>query len=415
MKKILYSMLFLGLALAVQAQEKVLTLQQCIDLALQQSYSMQASNKQIERAKAMQGTAWDLDKTEFSLSQDPTSGGSPDNAISVSQSIEFPTVYIARHKQLKAETQAEKSKQEVLKATLVSEVTSVYYQLVYEKQRILLLAQQDSVLRQYKQLAEKRYQAGETRRLEVLSAERMLKENQMEMQTAKSEAENVRMQLARLLNVGNLSSQYVSIEPAEAQLKPMDFVQTAFYYQQTPEGVYANDRLAIADKALTVAKNGYAPSLSLSLRNQLVITGWDPYHQNRSKFDGGNFMGFEIGVGVPLFYGATKAKVKAARKDREIAELELKEEQQQREKEYLSALSKCNAAFTRLDYYQQEGVKKAEEISRLAILEYQNGEISYIEYVNALQESLDMGMKHIEAVNEYNQSVIALKRLTNDR
>ena len=418
MRKILISsILFLGLALSANAQEKVLSLQQCIDMALRQNYSIVAANKQVERVKTLQGTAWDVDKTDVSLSQDPTSGGSPDNAISVTQQIEFPTVYMARRKQLKAETQAERSKLEVQKAALAAEVTGVYYQLVYQKQRILLLSQQDSVLSQYQQLAEKRFRAGETRRLEVISAERMLRENILEKQMAQSEAETIRMQLAKLLNVdmgqAGGASQYVSIEPADNELRPIDFTQSSFDYQQTPEGVYANDRLAVADKALAVAKNGYAPSLSLSLRNQLVITGWDPYHQDRTKFDGGNFMGFEVGVGIPLFFGATKAKVKAAKKEREIAEIEMKEEQQQREKEYLAALSKCNADFVRLNYYQQEGSKKADELSRLGTLEYQNGEISYVEYVNALQESIDIRMKHLEAINAYNQSVVALKKLTN--
>ena len=126
-------------------------------------------------------------------------------------------------------------------------------------------------------------------------------------------------------------------------------------------------------------------------------------------------MGFEIGVGVPLFFGATRAKVKAARKDREILELEIKEEQRQRETEYLEALNKCNAAFAHMTYYQQDGEKKADELSRLAILEYQNGEISYSEYVNVLQESIDIRMKHLSAINDYNQSVIALRRLTNGK
>lgn len=396
-----------GVVFSAQAQQKVLTLQQCIEMAMRQNYALQVSDKSIERAKALQGTAWDLDKMDVSLSQDPTSGGSPDNAISISQSIEFPTYYIARHKQLKAEVQAEKSKQNVLKASLASEITSVYYQLVYEKQRIKLLAQQDSVLTHYRQLAVKRFQAGETRRLEVLSAERMLKENQMEKIAALSESENVRQQLAKLLNIDSLS-----LEPADTELRPIDFVQVSYNYQQTLEGMYANDRLTIAEKALAVAKNGYAPSLSLSLRNQLVLSDWNPYHQERTKFDGGNFMGFEVGVGIPLFYGASKAKVKAAKKNREIVELEMKEEQQQREKEYLVALSKCNSTFARLNYYQQEGDKKAEELAQLGLLEYQNGEITYIEYINALQESLDMRMKHLEAINEYNQSVIALKTIT---
>lgn len=32
--------------------------------------------------------------------------------------------------------------------------------------------------------------------------------------------------------------------------------------------------------------NVYAPSLSLSLRNQMVISSWDPYHVNRNRFEG---------------------------------------------------------------------------------------------------------------------------------
>lgn len=405
-KKMMMGAMLLSMALFAHAQEKVLTLQQCIDMAMKQNYSVQASEKSIERAKAMQGTAWDVDKTEISFGQDLTSGVSTDNAIIVSQGMEFPTYYIAMRKQLKAETQAEKSKHLVLLSALAAEVMSTYYQLVYEKQRVQLLAQQDSVLTLYKQLADKRYQAGETHRLEVASVEKMLRENGLEKQMALSETEGVRMQLAKLLNDA-------SVEPADHQILPIDMKPADFNYLQTPEGQYANDRLEIANKAVTVAKNGYAPSLSVSLKNQLVLSGWNPYHVDRSKFSEGNFLGFEVGVGVPLFFGATKAKVKAAKKDREIAELEMKEEKQQREKEYLAALSKCNSTFVRMNYYQQEGDKKAEELSRLGGLEYQTGGISYHEYIEALQESIDVKMKHIEAINDYNQAVIVLKKLTN--
>ena len=41
-----------------------------------------------------------------------------------------------------------------------------------------------------------------------------------------------------------------------------------------------------------------------------------------------------------------------------------------------------------------------------------NGEISYIEYVNAIEETIDVLMKHADAINEYNQAVIAIQRLT---
>lgn len=405
MKKKMMILTLVGIAVAANAQDKVMTLQQCLEMAMTQNYQVQAANKSVERAKTLQGTAWDIDKTDLTLGQDPSAGGSTDNAIAVSQSIDFPTLYIARHGQLKAETQAEKSRVGVVKAGLASDIKSTYYQLVYETERYRVLCKQDSILTRYKALAQKRREVGDARQLEVLSAERMHRENKLEMASVLSEMENVQLQLSRLVNSTE------PIVPADKTLRPLDLVHRSFNYNQTPEGQYALDKLTVADKAVTVAKNEYAPSLSLTLRTQLVITSWDPYHINRRRFDGGNFMGFEVGVGVPLFFGATKAKVKAAKKDREIAELEMKEEQQARQQEYLATLSKCNATYARLSYYQEEGVQKDNELERLSGLEYENGEITYTEYVDALNDCIDFHMKKAAAINDYNQSVIALEKL----
>ena len=341
-----------GLALLPQtvlSQTRKVSLQECINMALEKNPQMQVANKSVERAKALQGTAWEIDKTELLLSQDPTSGGSPDNALSLSQSIEFPTYYIARHKQLKAETQAERSKAALVRLSLENDVKAAYYQAVYQAERLRVLESQDSLLAQYRTLAEKRYKAGETRQLELLSAERLQRENKMEVLAAHNELETAQLLLSRL--VGSV----VTVEPKEDSLFPLDWKQASYNYSLTPDGQYSADRLKASEQAVRVAKNGFAPSLSLSLRNQLVISSWNPYDQDRSRFDGGNFMGFEVGVGIPLFYGATRAKVKAARKEREMIALEIKEQEQLRQQEYLSALSRMNAAYVRYTYYNEVG------------------------------------------------------------
>ena len=69
-----------------------MTLQQCFELADKQNLALQTGRKAIERAQVMQGTAWDLDKTEIAFSQNPASSGDTDNGLTFSQSIEFPTV-----------------------------------------------------------------------------------------------------------------------------------------------------------------------------------------------------------------------------------------------------------------------------------------------------------------------------------
>lgn len=397
-----------GLALLPQtvlSQTRKVSLQECINMALEKNPQMQVANKSVERAKALQGTAWEIDKTELSLSQDPTSGGSPDNALSLSQSIEFPTYYIARHKQLKAEAQAERSKAAVVCLSLENDVKAAYYQAVYQAERLRVLESQDSLLAQYRTLAEKRYKAGETRQLELLSAERLQRENKMEVLAAHNELETAQLLLSRL--VGSVET----VEPKEDSLFPLDWKQASYNYSQTPDGQYSADRLKVSEQAVRVAKNGFAPSLSLSLRNQLVISSWNPYDQDRSRFDGGNFMGFEVGVGIPLFYGATRAKLKAARKEREIVALEIKEQEQLRQQEYLSALSRMNAAYVRYTYYNEEGRLRSDKMAEQGLLEYSQGEISYLEYMNVLQESIDLRLKRASALNDYNQCVLVIEKL----
>lgn len=397
-----------GLALLPQtvlSQTRKVSLQECINMALEKNPQMQVANKSVERAKALQGTAWEIDKTELSLSQDPTSGGSPDNALSLSQSIEFPTYYIARHKQLKAETQAERSKAAVVRLSLENDVKAAYYQAVYQAERLRVLESQDSLLAQYRTLAEKRYKAGETRQLELLSAERLQRENKMEVLAAHNELETAQLLLSRL--VGSVEA----VEPKEDSLLPLDWKQVSYNYSQTPDGQYSADRLKASEQAVRVAKNGFAPSLSLSLRNQLVISSWNPYDQDRSRFDGGNFMGFEVGVSIPLFYGATRAKVKAARKEREMIALEIKEQEQLRQQEYLSALSRMNAAYVRYTYYNEEGRERSDKMAEQGLLEYSQGEISYLEYMNVLQESIDLRLKRALALNDYNQCVLVMEKL----
>ena len=386
-----------------------MTLQQCFQLADRQNLALQSGRKAVEKAQVMQGTAWDLDKTEIAFSQNPASSGDTDNGLTFSQSIEFPTVYTARRGQLKAETQAEKSRLNVTSQQLRLEIANVYYAMLYQTHRLQILLQQDSVIQRYCDVAAKRYKAGEARQLEFLSADRMRNDNRLEMTKVKNEAENLQTALMALLNTTT------PVVPAAdnlviSQRSPMN---AAFNYQQTADAQYQKDLITALDKEVKCAKTGYAPSLSLALRSQLLIDSWDPYHINRQRFTEGNFFGFEVTVGVPLFYGATKAKVKAAQKDREVAQLAMQQEQREKERDYKQGYNRLQNAIKRMEYYSGENMAKAKDIERLSTLEYENGEISYVEYASALQEAIDMRLKQAEVVNEYNEAVLALMALNN--
>ena len=391
-------------ATGAKATER-LTLQQCLDRASQGNLSLQAARKGVERAQALQGTAWNLDKTDLTLGQDPTSGASPDNALTLSQTMDFPSVYVARRRQLKAETLVAEGEADVLRNEVRSRVASLYCQLLYQNERIRILQRQDSLLQAYADMARKRYEAGDVRQVEPLSARLMLQDNLLETDMAKAERANLQATLSRLIGAGG------TIQPADTTLAPIDEGPAGgLCYAQTPDGQLAHARLAVADEAVKVAKSDYAPSLSLALRTQMVIKGWNPYHVDRS-WNNGNFMGFEVGVGLPLFSGSTRAKVKAAKKEREITQLQIDSQAQEQQEVYTAAVNSMVVAKRRMEYYVSSGNAGAAEISRLSALDYASGEIGYVEYVNALEKDIDAQLKRAAAINDYNQAIVALKKL----
>ena len=383
-------------------QGKSMTLKQCIGIGLTNNYGIKAAEKGVERAKAMQGTAWDLDKTDITLSQDPTSGGSTDNALSLTQQMDFPTVYVAKGKLLKAETKVERGKAEIAKLQLRTDIASTYYQLVYKQELIDILQVQDSVIGRFCSIVAKQHEAGEARKLERMTMERKLTDNRHELLQAKNDFATLQKQMMTLMNVAE------PVVPAESKLEALTLDLSDFNFYNTAEGQLAQDKIEVADREVTLAKNGYAPSLSVSLRNQLVISSWNPYHLDRSRFSEGNFMGFEVGIGVPLFFGATKAKVKAAKRDREIADLEMKQDEAQRRQDYCNLLSNLSVAREKMAYYNGDGLRQVEEMTRLAETEYESGEITYLEFADVLDESVSHAMKRASAINDYNQVMISL-------
>ena len=389
-----------------QGDARRMTFSECIRTAVENNLGLKAAGKQVEQRRAMEGTAWDLAKTELSLSQDPTSGGSPDNALSLQQSIDFPTVYVARRRQLKAETQAERSRMKVEENGLKADVAAAFAQLAYQAERLRILQDNDSALARYADVAAKRFKAGESRQLELLTAQRLQRENRQEMLTANSCLSTAQILLKQLLNVD------YAVLPAEEQFTALPFSDSQLAYGETAEAQYDADRLQALQRAVTVAKGGYAPSISLQVSNQLVISSWNPYHQDRSRFSGGNFMGFEVGIGVPIFFEATKARVKAANREREAAELQINQRRQEQQRDYDTTLAKCREAKSRMDFYNGTETQAAEEMRRLAQLEYEQGEIGYVEYVSALQQVFDTRLKQAQAINDFNQSVVALGRIS---
>lgn len=401
--------LFLAIAALVSstvwAQQR-LTLEQCIAMAQENSYAMRLADAEVGRAETLRGTAWEMDRTSVTLSQDPTSGGSPDNSLTLSQTFDFPTVYTARRRTLKAGAEVARSQRNLSRKQLTADITNAYNNMVYAMERKRILTSQDSILRDYLRVATIRYEAGEARQLERLTASRMLSENAMEIENVDAEYAALCHTMRQLLNTD------ADIQPATSELTPVAYDAAAeLNYDASSEGDYWQKQVERADKAVSEAKSGYLPNLSLGLRTQLVLKGWNPYGVERNLFEKGNFMGFEVGLGLPLFFGSTRAKVKAARQERDIATLAAMQQRQRRQSEFDIQKASLLAAKKRMDYYRTNGLAEAGEMKRIAKVSYENGDITYVEYTQSLLDAVATQLKYAEAINSYNQAATALQNI----
>lgn len=396
----------LSLSSAQAQTEQRLTMDGCVEWAMTHNATVRGSHIKVEQARQLQQTAYDIEPTEISLSQDLTGGGSPENALKFAQTFNMPSYYTSRHSLLKAQTQVERSRMEVTRNELRRNVSSAYCQLLYTQERLRILQSQDSMYAAFRRVAEAKYNAGETGRLELMNAEKLTRENSLKLQNMERDCQTARLALQQWMNTDDI------IVPAENSLAALPYASAdSIDFSTTPEGQLYESRLRESDKSVGVAKTGALPSVTLAASTQMVLKGLNPYDVDRSRFREGNFMGFEVGVNVPLGFWAQRARVKAAKKERELIETEREEQQRTLSSQYASAVNEWRKAQATIGYYTADALHQAQEMERISRVAYENGSIGYMELMQNIETATDMRLGYADAVNDYNQAVVQLRYL----
>src|SRR6187200_165771 len=180
MKKILISILTL-IAISSQAQpQRIITLDQAIQEALQNNGSIKASQYHVDARKQLQKGSFDLPKIDVSLLYGQYNSYANDNNITVTQTIPFSAFGSqgALNRALTASATLQKS---VSENEIIFQVKQVYFQLAFAKARHLLLLRQDSIYEGFLKAASLRYRTGETYLLEQTTAQAQRNEVTMQL------------------------------------------------------------------------------------------------------------------------------------------------------------------------------------------------------------------------------------------
>ena len=136
-------------------------------------------------------------------------------------------------------------------------------------------------------------------------------------------------------------------------------------------------------------------------------------YSTQNYFEGGWLHGLQAGVQVPLFNKPTKQKVEAQKLQIEVAKANVEAQQQQVKQELLSIENAIQLYKAGVNYYQEQLELINPEMERISDLNYEAGEISYLELLNTLNISAKNQVSYWEQMLAHNKVVVLYQFLSN--
>ena len=360
--------------------QQLLTEQEAITLAIKKSNTVAASNLTILQQKQLVKGSINLPNPEVFV-ESPTGNF---YTASITQSFEFPTVYTSQ-KQLQKQQVVLAEREAKLTASEISlEVRKLYVSLQYAQALEQKLYGQDTVFTTIAQNAARQFDAGQIDYLQKSFAESQAGQTHNEFVTAQFSVIALQQQLYQytgvaLVNVQPIENGMVLVAEPDMDSTWMNAnLATAIYRQSA---VIANRNISLQEaKAL--------PGLAFGYFNQGDRN--TPF-QNR----------FRLGITVPLWYGQYKSQISAAKTSLLITEQQALAYRQQLLLANSDAAASVNAGVQQLQYYQNTGLPKANDILNTAKRLFESGQNDYINFLRTISDVYAIQLKYLQAVKDY--------------
>lgn len=315
---------------------------------------------------------------------------------SVTQSTEFPTVYSKQYQLQKQRIVLAEKEKGLTENEVKFQVKQLYLLLQYAAALQEQLYVQDTVYEGISKAAGRQFDAGQIDYLQKIFAE-----------TQYGEIHNQYLQSQ--LAITNLQSQlqYLTALPDTFIAEPLN-TNPAIDFKVTNDSAAfaANPTVQIFNQAGVIARK----NIALQKAKALPGLAFGYFNQGERNTPVGNR--FRVGFTVPLWFGQYKSNINAAKTEWEINKQKVNGLQQQLSVQLIQAQNGLVINTQSLIYYQSTGIKKATEIIITAKRFFESGENDYINYLRNINDAYSIQLKYLEAIRNYNQSILSIKYLT---
>jgi cobalt-zinc-cadmium resistance protein CzcA len=380
-----------------------ISLQSAIDSALKNNLSLKNEKLLSDYRKQLIKSAWDLPQTSVNGEYGSINSAFHDNRFSVGQSMSFPTVYSRQKSLYSEEWKAGILNVKIKEAELKKNVSLLYYLIIYLKQKEKLLLFNDSLLSDFNAKTSLRLEKGESNVLENATAQAQRAQVSTQLKQLAEDLQLAQIQFSLLLNT---TGRYFP-DGKEEKINIAMNADTSMLRQHPSVKLLEQNR-NIASANYRLQRSGFLPQLNLQYNN-MTIKGFG----NDELFYTGStrFQSVLFGVGMPVFFGAQKARAGGSAYQKKISENNYSFGLSALQNEYLLQITRCRNSSEILTYYENTGIKNANLISETAGRQFSNGQINYLEWVLLINQAVSVRNEYINALRNYNENFIQLNYL----
>lgn len=375
------------------AQTQTFTLQNALDLATKNYPTLQQATLQTQQQQALTKTATVLDPFNINSNLGQINSKLFDYNIGVAQGFKLSNK--ADRNLLNQNVAVAKSFEAVTKNELIKNVSNAYFNWLYNVQHYNLLLETDNIFADYEKYADKKFQVGESSKLEKINASLQRKELKMQLAEANSQ---VLFYLTELQKWTRSNESYQA--PTKYDALPEINVSDSTLVKNHPVLQFLQQQIKAKELAIKSEKAKANPSFNLGVNTQ-SLDKENPFYYG------------SVGINIPLFRNGIKAKTQVAKLETEIAKKELEKSQQELATIYLQQFQLQKQYSEQLNFYKTEGLPMAETIVNSAQRLYKSGDIGYIEYTQNLKDANKIKTDYLIAMNNYNQTIINIQYLLN--
>jgi len=387
---------------------KTINLKQAVQMALDSNLAVRSSAYSVDVQKALKGASWDIPKTSIDGQYGQFNSYTKDNSFIVSQPFAFPTVYINQNKLANASVKSTEWQLKVSQLEIATQVKQVYWQLAYLHSKQKLFAYQDSLYSGFLRAAELRAKTGETNRLEMITARSQSLEVRNLLEQVKADLVIYNQKLQTLLNTESV------LYPADTVLHRADFSPIADSMALTgnPSVGYVQQQVEISRIEKKLERSRMMPDFSIGYFSQ-TLQGIQEVNGIPLTFGADDrFTGIQAGIAIPLWFVPYTSKTKAAKLNEQVAQTNAEYYYQSLSGNYRSLMGEYAKYNNSLDYYEKQAIPEAGLIIDQATRSYKAGAMDYLDYVLNLNRALDIKQNYLDALNNYNQTIINIEFIT---